>query len=106
MAREHLTGVYRQASKQHIKGEMMEHKTKVVAIRLTQTEHRAMSRFIGKPIDYDERFTEVVPKNMAELIAWMMSYRLGEMLENDKREVKKEEAKAKRLAKKAAASGL
>ncbi len=82
----------------------MEYKTKVVALRFTPTEHRAMSRFIGKVVD-EVNFVEVKPKNIGELIHWMMQSRMEEMLVNDRKELKKAEAKAKRLAKKEAASG-
>jgi hypothetical protein len=85
----------------------MEHKTKVVALRFTPTEHRAMSRFIGKVVDEvitKKGFEEIKPKNMGELIHWMMQGRLEEMLLNDCKQLKKEEARLKRLAKKEAAS--
>ena len=82
----------------------MEHKTKVVAVRFTPTEHRAMSRFIGKVVD-EVNFKEVKPRNIGELIHWMMQSRMEEMLVNDRKELKKAEAKAKRQAKKEAANG-
>ena len=83
----------------------MEYKTKVVALRFTPTEHRAMSRFIGKVVD-EVNFVEVKPKNIGELIHWMMQSRMEEMLVNDRKELKKAEAKAKRQAKKEAQSGV
>jgi hypothetical protein len=64
-----------------------------------------MSRFIGKVVD-EINFVEVKPKNIGELIHWMMQSRMEEMLVNDRKELKKEEARLKRLAKKDAASGL
>jgi hypothetical protein len=100
--------VQRQASKQH-QGEMMEYKTKVVALRFTPTEHRAMSRFIGKVVDEvinQNGLEEIKPKNIGELIHWMIGNRMEEMLEFDEKELKKEVARQKRLAKKEAASGL
>ena len=77
----------------------MEYKTKVVALRFTPTEHRAMSRFIGKVVD-EVNFKEVKPKNIGELIHWMMQSRMEEMLVNDRKELKKEEARTKRALKK------
>jgi hypothetical protein len=68
-------------------------KTKVVAIRLTQDA-------------YDALVYKASPYKVSWYITQCLSEPIGEGLEHLKRERKKAEAKAKRLAKKEAASGL
>jgi uncharacterized protein (DUF1778 family) len=74
---------------------MEQHKTKVIAFRLTADEHEALSNMSAMT---GEKLSEFVHRHMSPVTAVAM--------EHLTKARKKAEAKAKRLAKKEAASGL
>jgi uncharacterized protein (DUF1778 family) len=74
---------------------MEQHKTKVIAFRLTAEEHEALTKMSALT---GEKLSEFVHRHLSPVTAVAM-----EQLTNAR---KKAEAKAKRLAKKEAASGL
>ena len=74
---------------------MEKHKTKVIAFRLTADEHEALTKMSALT---GEKLSEFVHRHLSPVTAVAM-----EQLTNAR---KKAEAKAKRLAKKEAASGL
>jgi hypothetical protein len=94
------TGVYRQASKHQ--GEMMnQHKTKVIAFRVNADEYEAMQM----RLDWCKRSEGAKHiKTMANLVEMIVRPELDAMLAGLVKERKKAEAKAKRQAKKEAAS--
>ena len=74
---------------------MNQHKTKVIALRITQDEYEALSFYLSA---YNKKASEVFKVSIEGAISH------GQELMIQAR--KKAEAKAKRLAKKEAASGL